>query len=57
MAKHGKPRRTGDKHIEGIERIDAPPEDIARALFKRPVIRKKGPKESRREPGSRRGGS
>ena len=50
MAKHGKSRRTDDKHIEGVERIDAPPEDIARALFKRPVIRKKGPKESRHEP-------
>ena len=30
MAKHLKPRRTDDKRIEGVERIDAPPEDIAR---------------------------
>ena len=50
MTKHGKSRSTDDKHIEGVERIDAPPEDIARALFKRPVIRKKGPKECRYEP-------
>ena len=35
MAK--RPRRnkmvTDDKHIAGVERIDASPEDIARALF------------------------
>ena len=30
-----KPRRTDDRHIEGVKRIDAPPKDIARALFGR----------------------
>lgn len=37
MAKHSKHSRTDDKHIEGVERIDAPPEELARALFKRPA--------------------
>ena len=52
MTKHSKPRRTDDRHIEGVERIDASPEDIAKAMFKRPVIRKKGPKEIRHEAGT-----
>ena len=29
-----KQRRTDDQYIEGVKRIDAPPEDIARALFR-----------------------
>lgn len=34
MAKTSKNRRrTDDKHIEGVKRIDAPPEEIAQALF------------------------
>ena len=35
MAKNKKPRsrRTNDKKLAGVERIDAPPEEIARTLF------------------------
>ena len=35
MAKTRKPRprRTNDKKLAGVERIDAPPEEIARSLF------------------------
>ena len=39
MAKRRKPKptpkRTDDRQIAGVDRIDASPEDIARALFKR----------------------
>ena len=34
--RHPRPKRTNDKQIAGVDRIDASPEDIARALFKRP---------------------
>ena len=48
MAKHRKPRRTDDKYIEGVERIDATPEDLARAVFKMPV--QKAPGNPKRNP-------
>ena len=44
MAKHRKPRRTDDRHIAGVERIDASPEDIARAMFRTPS-QAKGPRK------------
>lgn len=37
MAKRRNPRRTDDKQIPGVDRIDAPPEEMARALFQQPV--------------------
>lgn len=45
MAEHKRkrPRRTDDKHIEGVERIDASPEEIARALFKPPPPARRKP--------------
>lgn len=46
MAKRHKPRRTDDKHIAGVERIAASPEDIARALFKSKPI---DPSEHKRQ--------
>ena len=43
--KRKRPRRTGDKHIKGVERIDVLPEVIVRALFKRPISKTKKERE------------
>lgn len=41
-------RRTDDKRIEGVERIDAPPDEIARAILgKRPAARRNRTEPSR----------
>ena len=54
MPRHHKPRRTNDKQIAGVDRIDATPEEIAQALFKQPPARKfsNPPKDKRRGPTS-----
>lgn len=45
-----KQSRTDDKHVEGVKRIDAPPDEIARqALFsKRMTRRPKSPAQRRK---------
>ena len=39
MDKHRKPLRTNDKQIAGVDRIDAPPEDIAKVLMRHPNLK------------------